>query len=121
MDEFFDLTNLPMTITDLKGKVLVGIGWQDICTNFHRVNPETCRLCIESDLELTSNVPVGTFKKYRCKNNMWDIATPIMLGNKSVGNIFMGQFLLDGEKLTTKLSVNKPESTDLMSRSTSQR
>jgi PAS domain S-box-containing protein len=98
MDEFFDLTNLPMTIIDLKGKVLVGIGWQDICTHFHRVNPESCRLCIESDLELTSNVPIGTFKKYRCKNNMWDIATPIMLGDKSVGNIFMGQFLFDDEK-----------------------
>ncbi len=98
MDEFFDLTNLPMTITDLNGKVLVGIGWQDICTNFHRVNPESCRLCIESDLELTSNVQVGTFKKYRCKNNMWDIATPIMLGDKCVGNIFMGQFLFDNEK-----------------------
>jgi len=98
MDEFFDLTNLPMTITDLNGKVLVGIGWQDICTNFHRVNPESCRLCIESDLELTSNVQVGTFKKYRCKNNMWDIATPIMLGEKCVGNIFMGQFLFDNEK-----------------------
>ncbi|MEN6375852.1 MAG: PAS domain S-box protein, partial [Smithella sp.] len=98
MDEFFDLTNLPMTITDLNGKVLVGIGWQDICTNFHRVNPESRRLCIESDLELTSNVQVGTFKKYRCKNNMWDIATPIMLGDKCVGNIFMGQFLFDEEK-----------------------
>jgi PAS domain S-box-containing protein len=97
MDEFYQLTNVGIGIIDLHGKVLVGTGWQDICTKFHRVNPESRRLCIESDLELSSNVPVGTFKQYRCKNNMWDIATPIMLGNEHVGNIFLGQFLFDDE------------------------
>ncbi|MEN6624245.1 MAG: PAS domain S-box protein [Smithella sp.] len=28
---------------------------------------------------------------------MWDMATPIMLGNKHVGNIFLGQFLFNDE------------------------
>ncbi len=97
MDEFYRLTNIGIGIIDLHGKVLVGTGWQDICTKFHRVNPESCRLCIESDLELSSNVPPGTYKQYRCRNNMWDIATPIMLGDKHVGNIFLGQFLFDDE------------------------
>jgi PAS domain S-box-containing protein len=97
MDKFYQLTNVGIGIIDLHGRVLVGTGWQDICTKFHRINPESCRLCIESDLELSRNVPAGTFKQYRCKNNMWDIATPIMLGNKQVGNIFLGQFLFDDE------------------------
>jgi PAS domain S-box-containing protein len=97
MDEFYQLTNVGIGIIDLHGRVLVGTGWQDICTKFHRVNPESCRLCIESDLELTRNVSIGTFKQYRCKNNMWDIATPIMIGDKHVGNIFLGQFLFDDE------------------------
>ncbi|MBN1876587.1 MAG: PocR ligand-binding domain-containing protein [Anaerolineae bacterium] len=97
MDKFYQLTHVGIGIIDLHGKVLVGTGWQDICTKFHRVNPESCQLCIESDLELSRDVPAGTFKQYRCKNNMWDIATPIMLGNKHMGNIFLGQFLFDDE------------------------
>jgi len=97
MNEFYRLTNVGIGIIDLHGNVLVGTGWQDICTKFHRVNPESCQLCIESDLELSREVPVGTFKQYRCKNNMWDIVTPIMLSDQHVGNIFMGQFLFDDE------------------------
>jgi PAS domain S-box-containing protein/putative nucleotidyltransferase with HDIG domain len=97
MNEFYGLTRIGIGIIDLRGRVLVGTGWQDICTKFHRINPESCRLCIESDLELSHNVPAGTFKLYRCKNNMWDMATPIMLGDKHVGNIFLGQFLFDDE------------------------
>ena len=97
MNEFYRLTHIGIGIIDLQGRVLVGTGWQDICTKFHRVNPESCRLCIESDLELSRDVAPGSFKQYQCKNNMWDMATPIMLGDKHVGNIFLGQFLFDDE------------------------
>jgi len=97
MDELYKVTNIGIGIIDIHGKVLVGTGWQEICSQFHRVNPETCRLCIESDFELSRDVPVGTFKQYRFKNNMWDIASPIMLGDKHLGNIFLGQFLFDDE------------------------
>lgn len=97
MDQFYQLTNIGIGIIDLHGRVLVGTGWQEICTKFHRINPETCRLCIESDLELTRDVPVGTFKQYRCKNNMWDIASPIKVGDTLLGNIFLGQFLFNDE------------------------
>ena len=97
MDEFYQLAKIGIGIIDIHGRVLVGTGWQDICTKFHRINPESCKMCTESDRELSSNVPTGTFKMYRCKNNMWDIATPIMIGDKHVGNIFLGQFLFDDE------------------------
>lgn len=97
MNKFYQVTQVGIGIIDLRGRVLVGTGWQDICTKFHRLHPESCRLCNESDLELSRNVPACTFKQYRCKNNMWDIATPIMLGNKQMGNIFLGQFLYDDE------------------------
>jgi PAS domain S-box-containing protein len=97
MEDFFRLTNIGIGIIDLKGKVIVGTGWQGICTRFHRKNEESCLLCIESDLELSSNVQPGTFKQYKCKNNMWDIATPVMLGDRHLGNIFLGQFLYEDE------------------------
>ena len=92
-----------MALIDLKGNVLVGVGWQDICTKFHRVHPETCKHCVESDIKLSAGVPPGEFKLYKCKNNMWDIATPIMVGGQHVGNIFSGQFFFEDEPLDYEL------------------
>jgi len=97
MDDFYRTTHIGIGIIDLNGKVLVATGWQDICTKFHRINPETCKNCIESDLYLSRDVEPGTFKLYRCKNNMWDIATPIIVGGRKLGNLFLGQFLFDDE------------------------
>ena len=98
MDDYYALTGIGIGIIDLKGRVLVGTGWQDICVKFHRAEPESCAFCHESDLSLSSGVPPGSFKEYRCKNNMWDIATPIMLGDRHIGNIFLGQFLYECEE-----------------------
>ncbi len=99
MDDFYKLAHIPIGIIDLKGNVLVGVGWQDICTKFHRAHPETCKHCVESDTELSVGVLPGELKMYRCKNNMWDIATPIIVGGQHVGNIFLGQFFFEGESL----------------------
>lgn len=98
MDEFQKLTGMVFAILDLKGTVLVAAGWQDICTKYHRVHPETCERCLESDTVLTSGVEPGQFKLYRCRNNMWDVSTPLIIGGKHMGNLFMGQFLFIGEE-----------------------
>ena len=41
MDDFYKLAHIPMSLDDLRGNILVGVGWQDICTRFHRVHPES--------------------------------------------------------------------------------
>ncbi len=97
MTDFQQLTGMVFAILDLKGKILAAAGWQDICTRFHRVHPETAKNCKESDTILTQGVRPGEFKLYRCKNNMWDVATPLIIGGKHMGNLFMGQFLFDDE------------------------
>jgi len=58
---------------------------------------------MESDTELSSGVSHGEFKQYRCKNGMWDIATPIIVGGQHVGNAFLGQFFFDDESLDYEL------------------
>jgi len=98
MDDFYILTGIGMAIVDLKGTILVATGWQDMCTKFHRVHPETLKNCIESDTELSSGIEPGSFKIYRCKNNLWDMATPIMLGDHHAANLFLGQFIIKGEE-----------------------
>ena len=103
MNDFYKLAHITMALVDLKGNVLVGVGWQDICTKFHRACPETCKHCTESDTKLSSGVLPGEFKLYRCKNNMWDIATPIIVGGKHVGNAFSGQFFFEDEPLDYEL------------------
>jgi PAS domain S-box-containing protein len=99
MLELNRLSRIPMAIIDVRGKVLVGVGWQDICTKFHRVHPETCKHCIESDTCLSAGVPPGEIRLYKCKNNMWDVATPVLLGGHHAGNVFMGQFFFEDEPL----------------------
>jgi len=98
MDDFFSLTNMGIGIIDLHGRVLVGTGWQDICSHFHRAHPDTLKHCLESDTLLSRGVEPGTFKLYRCRNNMWDMVTPIILGGRHMGNIFLGQFLFTDEE-----------------------
>jgi len=97
MENFYELIQIPIAIIDNNGKVLVGVGWQEICKKFHRVHPESCLNCIDSDVHLTHSITDGEFKLYKCKNNMWDMATPLMIGGEHKGNLFLGQFFFDNE------------------------
>jgi len=99
MDDLYRITGLKMSIIDLKGRVMVDVGWQDICSRFHRMHPETRKRCNESDTACTVGIPQGKFKTYRCRNNMWHIVTPIIVGERHMGNLFMGQFFLEHEEL----------------------
>lgn len=97
MDDFYKLTGIGIGILDLKGNVLVATGWQDICFRFHRTNPETLANCIESDIKLTRNVQPGEYRAIKCKHNLWDMVTPLYVGDKQVGNLFLGQFFYEKE------------------------
>jgi PAS domain S-box-containing protein len=99
MDDLYRLAGIKMSIIDLKGRVLVNVGWQDICLKFHRAHPESLKKCLESDTELAVGVPAGEFRSYKCKNNMWHLVTPIIVGGKHLGNLFMGQFFFENEQL----------------------
>lgn len=109
MENFYELAKIPMAILDINGNVLVGVGWQDICTKYHRIHPDSCKNCMESDVYLTKGIPEGEFRLYKCKNNMWDIATPLIIGQEHKGNLFMGQFFFDSEPKDELLFRNQAE------------
>jgi PAS domain S-box-containing protein len=96
MNSFYKITRIGIGINDIKGNIQVATGWQDVCTRFHRVNPETFRNCLESDIYLSREVGRGE-AIYRCKNGMWDMATPLVIGGRHIANIFLGQFFFEGE------------------------
>lgn len=97
MEDFSRLTGIATAVIDLQGNVIVAAGWQDICTKFFRVNDTTARFCTESDLYLAKNVKSGEYVVYKCKNNLWDVVTPLYIGNNHVCNIYTGQFFYDHE------------------------
>ena len=103
MNEFYKITHIPIGLNDTKGNILVSTGWQDICIKFHRVHPEACKHCVESDTKLTAGILPGEIKLYKCKNNMWDIATPIIVSSQYVGYVFSGQFFFNDEPLDYEL------------------
>lgn len=99
MESFHSIVHGVAALLDVRGNVLSAVGWQDICEKFHRVNAESCKNCRESDLQLSKGAVPGEFKLYKCKNNLWDVVTPIMLGGRHMGNLFSGQFFLADEPL----------------------
>ncbi|WP_051617241.1 PocR ligand-binding domain-containing protein [Desulfonatronovibrio hydrogenovorans] len=99
VDNLYGLVRIGMAILDLKGNVLVSTGWQDICSKFHRVHPETLNNCKESDLCQKENPAPGQFRLYRCGNGLWDMSTPIIVGGKHLGTLYSGQCFFEDEKV----------------------
>lgn len=103
MDDFHSLTGMVTAILDRNGKVIEATGWQDICTQFHRVHPETSCNCTESDLFLARNLKKGEYLDYKCKNGLVDVVTPLYVGSRHIGNIYTGQFFYEDEVVDEEL------------------
>ncbi|HPC57450.1 MAG TPA: PAS domain S-box protein [Kiritimatiellia bacterium] len=97
LEDFHGLEDISVAIVDSKGRVLVKAGWQDICTRFHRVHPDTHRHCVESDTVLAAAAEPDRPGIYRCKNGLWDMAAPLVIAGQRLGHLFMGQVLFDDE------------------------
>ncbi|WP_227657396.1 PocR ligand-binding domain-containing protein [Candidatus Magnetaquicoccus inordinatus] len=92
---FCSAMGIAAAIIDLQGKVLAAARWQRICTDFHRVHPQSCANCLESDTGLAMQLQAGEeFTIYRCKNGLTDCAAPIIINGHHVANAFIGQFHL---------------------------
>lgn len=77
MTSLSQATGIANAVIGVDGTVIVRAGWQDACTGFHRVNPETCRRCVASDTALAESMTTGTTDAvYQCHNGLVDTATP---------------------------------------------
>jgi PAS domain S-box-containing protein len=93
LDSLNDAFACANAIIDNDSNVLTASGWQDICTKFHRVNPDVEKLCKQSDLYILGQVnEEGHSVIYACPMGLTDCATPIIIGGRHVGNAFIGQF-----------------------------
>jgi signal transduction histidine kinase/CheY-like chemotaxis protein len=92
LEAFYQATGFVVGVVDVAGRILMQIGYRDICTQFHRKHPECERLCIESDLQIARELSKGSYTHYTCANGLIDAASPIMIDGEHLATIYTGQF-----------------------------
>lgn len=80
-------------------ELLLSVGFQPICANFHRVHPDSCAACIESNAALQKKLLRDGMAAERCRNGLWDFAMPIMVRGRHLASVFIGQFLYADERV----------------------
>lgn len=115
-DKLNEIYSFPSAIIDNDGNILTATAWQDVCTKFHRVDPECRKECIKSDQYIIDHLneadPAVT---YECPHGLVDNATPIIIDGVHYGNFFTGQFFLKNPDLeffksqTAKYGFNEEE------------
>ena len=80
LEGFNQSTGFVTAILDLEGNILSKSGWRQICTEFHRVNPETSRNCRISDTILANELRKGEkYHFYKCHNGLVDVAVHLLI------------------------------------------
>ena len=101
LEGFNKSTGFVTAILDLEGNVLSKSGWRQICTEFHRKNPQSARNCMFSDTVLANNTKVGQrYHFYKCKNGLVDVAVQIVIKGEHVANLFSGQFFFESPDIS---------------------
>ena len=95
-DRLNEIYCFPSSIIDNQGNILTATAWQEICTHFHRKNPECLEECIKSDQYIVDHIhEANPAVSYRCPHGLIDNATPIIIDGVHLGNFFTGQFFLE--------------------------
>ncbi len=93
---FTALMGVPTAVLDRDGAILVGAGWQEICTRFHRVHPVTAARCLKSSTGLDERDTTGEgYSVYRCRNGLMSVSVPITIRGERIGYLVTGQFLFE--------------------------
>ena len=96
LDKLNLIYSFPSAIVDNDGKILTAVAWQDICTKFHRTNPQCEKECIKSDKYISEHLhEANPAVSYQCPHGLVDNAAPIIIDGKHLGNFFTGQFFLE--------------------------
>lgn len=91
LKSFFEATGILHGLVDADNQIISAIGWQEACTDFHRVKPCSNARCLESNCYLAEHLGEGAFVGYACKNGLMDYATPIVVEGKQLATLYFGQ------------------------------
>lgn len=89
---FNKITGLPCALNDMENNNLIRVGCQDICRDFHRVNPETNKRCMEDTIKISLGLSAQASIDHECQNGLWDSAIPVIIEGQQIASIFAGQY-----------------------------
>ena len=123
-ENIYAVAGIPIGIIGADGTIEVAVGWQDICTKYHMAHKITCKNCAISNDYIRSHINKNDHIAYKCLNNMWDIAIPIIVSDVHIATLFFGQFFYDDEVIdieyfrqqAQKYGFNEKEYLDALSR-----
>jgi len=82
-------------VAEPPGKLLFKTGWQNICTKFHRVNPDSVKECLQSERELADQLKsTNALSIMECRNGLVDCTVPITVKGVHIATLVIGQILL---------------------------
>jgi PAS domain S-box-containing protein len=106
----YKAAGIPTGIIDAEsGEILVEVGWQDICVQFHRAHPASAKRCMESDHYIKNRILDGSPYAYKCQNGLWDIGIPILVDGFHLATLFLGQFFYEDESFDRNFFIRQSE------------
>lgn len=95
LDLLDETHSISSSVIDRDGTVLTATAWQDVCTLFHRVHPETETQCIESNLKIGDTLDSETPQcLFHCPLGLNYLATGIYIEGIHVGSVISKQHFI---------------------------
>ena len=87
-DAIYAAFSIPCSVIAIDGEILTGVGWQRICTDFHRKHPQTEKECVESDLKIRSKLDRGDpFVIYKCPMGLVAASSPVIIADEGLARL----------------------------------
>lgn len=95
LEYFYKTTGISNALMGPDGTIFIAIGWQDICTKFHRNQTETRMKCMQSDLYIKNHLGENPYAVYQCGNGLMNVAIPVLVEGEHIATLYIGQFLFE--------------------------
>lgn len=93
LDSLFRATGIPNGVVDANGELLSLAAGDNVCTRFHRANPQSAECCRDSNLEIMCELSDGGVAGGLCRNGLMDYATPVVIEGRQLATLFLGEVL----------------------------
>ena len=95
-EAFYSATGIAVSIVSLNGKICADVGYQKICTDFYFQHPESASACRQNEARLHKKLMNGEDPiVHRCPFGLFNGATPMIIDQTHVANLFTGKFLFE--------------------------
>lgn len=96
LDQFYQLTGMPPSVTDGEGNLLLSVEFKTICEKFHRAHPLSQKRCVDNDRSLSRQInTTGDYACYECRNGLMNVAIPIVIDDHHMANLLISRFFMD--------------------------